>query len=331
MATYSPATQALLDLVRYHAPPKAVDWPAAERAAGVRFPSEYREVAEALGPGSFQTFVSFWDPADQSHDRDGLPDDLVVWAEVGFDYTIGWLTEGDDPDKWPVAVCDSGDFDERAVYRMSTAEFLTALLTYPTPIEPLSYVTVAYQPPRFWGNDGTESAAPPALSWVADAEPIQPDDCAGQLRGLVTPFPITVPRWYDVWVGQVQGRLGWPVPEDYQHVIERYGAIKAGPVTVAAPGGPLDLIRSYNRLKRRVTKERADGGGPPGPIWPEEHGALRWADLDDGGHVCWLAVGNDPDRWPVIVLDAALTRAKLHPVSASRFLLEVATQRRSPW
>ncbi|GAA2614246.1 hypothetical protein [Paractinoplanes durhamensis] len=346
------STQALLEIIRWSAPPAPVNWRAVQKAVGVTYPAEFREVADALPPGSFQTFLSLLHPtshkprvyaeellgyagmlsssADSSFPYPIYPaaGGLLPWAVVGFDYIICWLTEGDDPDAWPVVIC-SAHLSEWQVHRMSTAEFLRAVLTVPSPIELLDYVAEAQQPPSYIGVDGAQSdqAGPDERYWVREAEGrtlIGPADAVEQLRELVTPAPPAVPDWYDVWM-KVQGKIGWPPPADYQHLVEELGAITVGGVTVAVPGGPVDLVGTYEKLRRRVNRELAAAGGPPGPVWPAKFGVLRWADIAGGGHVCWLAVSPDPDTWPVIVLDAELRRHVLHMMTASRFLLELAT------
>ncbi|GIF24587.1 hypothetical protein BJ973_008066 [Actinoplanes tereljensis] len=347
MTTPSAATAALLELIRWPvSAPAAVDWAAVQSATGARYPAEFREVAEALPPGQFQTFLSLLHPAgfppdeyaDEIHGYAqmlGEPD-LVPWAVVGMDYVIAWRIEGDDPDAWPVVVCDSRG-PGRVVHRLSTAGFLRAVLTVPTPVEELTFVAEAQQPPSYVANDGRTSApaGPDEEHWNREAEGrelLGPEDCVDELRDLVTPAPITitVPRWYTVW-SQVQGKIGWPPPPDYKHLIEELGAIKVGPVTVAAPGGPVDLVKTYDKLRRRVVKQRAAGGGPAGTVWPEPRGVMRWGDLEGGGHVCWLTYKKRPEFWPVIVFDAELSRHRLHMMSASRFLLEVATNPEHPW
>jgi hypothetical protein len=60
---------------------------------------------------------------------------------------------GDDPDRWPVVVCDSHLLSWEA-YQLGTAEFLTAVLTLPSPIEPLAYIAETSQPPRFVSRSG---------------------------------------------------------------------------------------------------------------------------------------------------------------------------------
>jgi hypothetical protein len=353
MTSISSATQALLGEIHWSAPAAPVRWSTVEKAVGVRYPSEFREVADALPPGTFQTFLTLLHPSlhnpkkyvteirgyagmlESEAEARGFPypvypqrGGVLPWAIIGFDYIICWLTGDDEPDAWPVVLCDS-HLSWWQVYQLSTAEFLRAVLSIPTPIERLSYVAEARQPPSFVGVDGnkSDSTGPDETYWTREAEGrdlVEPRDCVGQLRDLVASTPISVPDWYEVWM-QVQGNLGWPPPKDYQHLVEELGAVAVGAVTVAVPGGPVDLLATYNKLRRKVLRQRRIGEGPAGTVWPEPHGVLRWADVEGGGHVCWLAVTDDPADWPVIVLDAELRHSALHMMTASRFLLEVAT------
>jgi hypothetical protein len=222
-------------------------------------------------------------------------------------------------------VCDS-HLAEWAVYELSTAGFLRAVLSVPTPVELLTFVAEAEQPPAYQGVDGSSSGPPAAgpdeAYWIratGGLDLIGPADCVDQLRDLVTPAPIEV-----AW-STVEGRVGWPPPADYQHLIEELGAVTVGPVTVRAPDGSSGFVERYEQLRRRIVRERAVGGGPPGTVWPEPGGVLPWADLDGGGTVCWLTAGRDTANWPVILVDAEMRRSTLYPMTASRFLLELAT------
>ena len=74
------------------------------------------------------------------------------------------------------------------------------------------------------------------------------------------------------------------------------------------------------------TTARRDGTGPLGTVHPEYDGLITWGRLEGGGYLCWVPLPQgDSFRWPVVVLDATLRRSVTFKMSASRFLLELAT------
>jgi hypothetical protein len=154
------------ELVGWDGPGAAPDWAAHIEATGIRFPADFRRLAEAFPPGEFQTFFKilhpdlYDDPAEfraAFRGHGGLlqcraypkPGGVIPWGTVQFDYLLCWLPEGDDPDRWPVAVFEPGGRRPVARYPMTAAELVHALLIVPSPIEKLAYVAEAEQPPTF--------------------------------------------------------------------------------------------------------------------------------------------------------------------------------------
>jgi hypothetical protein len=344
-------TQDLLTALRWPAPPEPVDWTEVERSVGHVYPTEFKQIADALSPGTFQTFLTLLHPAGfgrpQAYAKEvrgyadllrsdagerGFPHPIypdtggiLPFAVIGFDWVIGWLTDGEDPDRWPVILCES-HLGSWHVYPMSTSEFLLAAVTLPVTIEPIGYVAEAQQPPSFVGVTGTSAptpVAPEPTYWIGPASllpMVGPADAVDELRDLVEAVPVPSLNWR---FGP--HRLGMRTAADYQHLVDELGNARVGPVTVTAPGGKPDFLGSYNALRRRVLRLRADGQGPPGTVWPEPRGAVKWAELDGGGSVCWLPTSGNPDEWPVLVLGADLGFAATYAMTASRFLLELAT------
>ena len=348
-----PAVEELLRTVRWSAAGSRLGWPALESAVGTRFPTEFRELVESLPPGQFQVPLSILHPgayeSPQAYaeevggyarllrddaDLTGFPypiypdpGGVVPWGVVGFDHTLCWLRDGDDPDRWPVVVCDR-HLSSWDVYRLGTAEFLTAVLTLPSPIEPLAYIAEANQPPRFVSRSGETvpaSREPDPAYWSNEEamRPLtEPVDAVAALGAHVEPVPIARVDW-----GAVQGRLGLQLAGDYRRVVDELGPITVGPAKVSAPDGSADdFLEQYDKLRRRIVKERAAGGGPLGTVWPEQpDGLLRWGSLAGGGLLCWIPTTLDPGGWPVMALDASLAFSATYTMSASRFLLELAT------
>jgi hypothetical protein len=251
---------------------------------------------------------------------------VLPWGVVGFDYTLCWLRAGDDPDNWPVVVCDR-HLASWSVYRPGTAEFLTAVLTLPSPIDRLAYVAEVSQPPSFVAYSGETVAAPrePSPEFWRDETALSalagPVDAVAELRAHVEPVAPQPAEW-----GAVEGRLGLRPPADYQRLVQELGAITVGPAKVSAPDGSADdFLKQYDKLRRRIVKERAAGAGPLGTVWPEFDGLLRWGSLAGGGLLCWIPTTLEPEGWPVIALDASLAFSATYAMSASRFLLELAT------
>lgn len=94
---------------------------------------------------------------------------------------------------------------------------------------------------------------------------------------------------------------------------------------IVPDGSGTGFFAELKRLGNRVAGERTAGGGPIGTIHPETDGLITWGRLTGGGYLCWVPVSYTPEEWPVIVLDQSLRFSALYHMSASRFLLELAT------
>ncbi|MFF3113561.1 hypothetical protein ACFVSN_30750 [Kitasatospora sp. NPDC057904] len=139
-----------------------VDWPSAEARLGTALPADYRDLAEYFGPGTFAGFLNVFLPgpppgsdapfpnvpclvrnagrlAELTADLDiadvyyphGLhpaPGGLLQWASSEQADQFYWLTEGADPNRWPV-IAHSEDGDLQARFDGSTTEFIHRLLT----------------------------------------------------------------------------------------------------------------------------------------------------------------------------------------------------------
>jgi hypothetical protein len=95
---------------------------------------------------------------------------------------------------------------------------------------------------------------------------------------------------------------------------------------VSAPdGSATDFFGHLDRLGERVAEQRTAGQGPAGTVYPESGGLITWGRLRGGGYLCWLPASGKGSEWPVVVLDEDLRPAGVHYMTASRFLLELAT------
>lgn len=139
---------------------RAVDWAAVEDRLGTALPSDYKELLDVFGAGGFDGFVWLVAPGpgpggligrterrERSGDRPGgsgryrarslyhpypefpEPGGVLAWAHSEW-ADFCWLTEGGDPDAWPVVARGEAETEwERS--GESASEFLHRVLTDP--------------------------------------------------------------------------------------------------------------------------------------------------------------------------------------------------------
>ncbi|MFI9162837.1 hypothetical protein [Kitasatospora aureofaciens] len=143
-----------------------VPWDKAVKVAGIEFPADYREFIEIFGAGEIRGDLGILDPLPRPGGvagADGMarmvrrtvedigpqframredsfdlcpyriyPEDggLLVWAgNYNGDFCF-WLTDGGDPNRWPVVVWRRGSFpDAWSRYDMGMAEFLLLVIS----------------------------------------------------------------------------------------------------------------------------------------------------------------------------------------------------------
>ncbi|WP_189945483.1 hypothetical protein [Streptomyces roseolus] len=136
------------------APRHAVDWAAEEARLGTALPVDYKQLAEAFGEGAFDGWLRLYVPGSGGHGSDlvgnafGLaehvrahggapwepyavypaPGGLLQWGDTEQADTFYWLTEGRDPDRWPIVAVED-DFDSWVRFDGTITEFLYRLLT----------------------------------------------------------------------------------------------------------------------------------------------------------------------------------------------------------
>ncbi|MFD8824383.1 SMI1/KNR4 family protein [Streptomyces sp. NPDC059605] len=134
----------------------AVDWAAVESRLGTALPGDYKELVERFGHGDFDDYLGlliadgppgsldlvefneFWARAAAENGGGSwrpyrlhpAPGGLLQWASTEQQSSFYWLTEGTDPDRWPILVTDD-DYGEWDRFDGSTAEFVHRLLTDP--------------------------------------------------------------------------------------------------------------------------------------------------------------------------------------------------------
>lgn len=125
-------------------PVPAPDWAAVESRLGTALPSDYKKLVEAFGcDGRFNGFYDVFGPDEliwhtEYHAGDDLaygeehppfpaPGGAIPWANNEHEQNYFWITEGSDPDRWPVYAVDS--LDEGARFECTATEFLYRQMT----------------------------------------------------------------------------------------------------------------------------------------------------------------------------------------------------------
>ncbi|MFD9719080.1 hypothetical protein [Streptomyces sp. NPDC059076] len=141
-----------------------VDWKVTEEALGTRLPSDYKEIVDVFGSGSFDEYLDLlapgalgrnligWAASDAVYAVDvwdpytayPAPGGLLRWGGSEQEVTFVWQTGAPDPDDWPVLV--ESDFGDWERFDCGTGEFIVRMLTdvqfgFPTRRTPLHYFT----------------------------------------------------------------------------------------------------------------------------------------------------------------------------------------------
>ncbi|GAA3797949.1 SMI1/KNR4 family protein [Streptomyces phyllanthi] len=133
---------------------RTVDWTEVETRLGTALPSDYKRLVEVFGEGAFDGYLrlhvpdarfrggnivlrterlgeltgagrsSPWEP----YNVYPAPGGLLQWADSEQENGFFWLTEGPDPDKWPILVTQDIP-DSWVRFDETTAEFLHRMLT----------------------------------------------------------------------------------------------------------------------------------------------------------------------------------------------------------
>ncbi|MEU4208605.1 SMI1/KNR4 family protein [Streptomyces sp. NPDC026206] len=133
---------------------RTVDWAGAEARLGTALPGDYKRLVEMFGHGAFDGYLELHMPGAgfRSSDivlntewlgewartgRSGLwdpyevypaPGGLLQWGSTEQADQFFWLTEGPDPDKWPILVTEDIP-DSWVRFDGTTAEFVHRMLT----------------------------------------------------------------------------------------------------------------------------------------------------------------------------------------------------------
>ncbi|MFP3987923.1 hypothetical protein U9R90_10545 [Streptomyces sp. E11-3] len=133
---------------------RTIDWAAVEERLGTALPGDYKQLAEIFGDGAFDGFLSLYVPdaglpgmdvVDHAEylarfeSREGVsvwqpygvypaPGGLLQWGTSEQADEFYWLTEGDDPEGWPVLAQEEIP-DSWRRFDGSVAEFVFRMLT----------------------------------------------------------------------------------------------------------------------------------------------------------------------------------------------------------
>lgn len=115
---------------------------------------------------------------------------------------------------------------------------------------------------------------------------------------LIGPPPADVPA---VDWGDVEARLGTPVPADFRAFAAAYGPIELDEyLAIWSPAGDEVPYHIRNVAWMRASRD-GNPASAPYRFWPEPQGLLWWAMSRAGDHFFWDPAGSDdPDTWPVI-------------------------------
>ncbi|WP_142168726.1 SMI1/KNR4 family protein [Streptomyces sp. SLBN-134] len=139
--------QRILEFTDWEPSAHSVDWDAVERELQIPLPTDYKELCEAFGGGTFCDSVYFlgnidgpmfnllvrWQ-ASISVGRDSEPhpaytpggNGFMTWASTEWADQYCWLLDAERPDEY--CILARGDSDEWCRYEMSTSEFLYRVL-----------------------------------------------------------------------------------------------------------------------------------------------------------------------------------------------------------
>ncbi|MGW6479646.1 hypothetical protein ACWGDS_17350 [Streptomyces sp. NPDC055059] len=133
---------------------RTVDWDAMEARLGTRLPTDFKQLAEIFGHGAFDGFLTLYVPESDVPGMDFVehaeylagfaarsgtslwepygihpaPGGLLEWASSEQADQFYWLTEGADPDRWPVLASEDIP-DTWTRFDGTAAEFVFRMLT----------------------------------------------------------------------------------------------------------------------------------------------------------------------------------------------------------
>nr|WSX54172.1 SMI1/KNR4 family protein [Streptomyces sp. NBC_00974] len=109
-----------------------VDWTGVEECLGYQLPSDYKRLVERFGKGTFDDgYIDLHAPEDLAawasfHEQTGA----LPWASNEQELLLCWVTDGADPDTWPVCVMEVSE-DDGDRFECTATELILQMLTDP--------------------------------------------------------------------------------------------------------------------------------------------------------------------------------------------------------
>lgn len=329
---------------------QSFDWKAIENKLGSSLPDDYRTLVEVTPQGRFRGFVDLIRPGDIGHpDTDFLGyyahrlDDMRSWREAEpsrFPYPIFpessgllpwavtpnhdlvfWLTEGRDPNSWPVVVADN-QFATFAPVASSACEFLTMVATGRFDASPYGFDLTGKPPWRERVMPKSVAPIRPVEQYWIDRQ-LVPGCPESKLRELSTSLISSESRPEPVGWSDVEDQFGFALPSDYKLFIDRYGPGDFGDIRVCSPGaapGDYHLFNLLDRIQRRPAINSRPRKDPP--VFPDEAGIVAWGEASDGTICAWAPSARDrPDQWGVVTSGPELRAYQYHSTKSFSGLL----------
>lgn len=122
------------------------DWLAVESRVGTSLPSDYKQIVDTFGcDGLFDVFFEVFAPEElnwharyyagsalapgDEHPPFPAPGGVIPWSSNEHQETFFWITEGPDPDRWPIYAVDS--LGKGSCFGCTASEFLFRQMTDP--------------------------------------------------------------------------------------------------------------------------------------------------------------------------------------------------------
>lgn len=133
------------------------------------------------------------------------------------------------------------------------------------------------------------------------------------------------PRWE-----AVEAALGLPIPRDFKLLVEAYGDGGMGDfIWLLHPASGSPALRMVGTVKGMDEDYAWLREGHPAdfplPSLPEQGSFLPWALTDNGNYLGWIVEGQDPEAWPVAVLDDEHGHPERFAMPLGPFVLGLAT------
>ena len=126
----------------------------------------------------------------------------------------------------------------------------------------------------------------------------------------------------------IENKLSLRLPGDYKWFIDNYGTGCVGlflwifnPFSENEDLNLAAQVESICQMYRENRQETDEEEDCPHPIYPEPGGVVPFGITDNGDVLFWLAEGEDPRGWPVVVNASRSSSYELHAKSMAAFIV----------